>query len=97
MRYVLSLAAVPVVGDAGAHRQHRGGDRDQEDEAADRVAPRVATDVVGPTPRHRRVRGNLGLRAPAPDVEPVDLRARQPQEGGEQRDGTEHGDEDGDG
>ena len=59
----------------------------------ERVAPRVAADVVRPAARDRLVRG-LGDVRLAVDRQLVDLRAGQAEQAGQQRDGGDHRDGD---
>ena len=72
---------------------------DEDDEAADRVAPRVAADVVGPTAGERAGGPPWPSRraCPAADVPAIDAVPGQAEEGGQQRDGSRHRDGHGDG
>ena len=82
---------VAVVGRADAHAERRDGDRAQHAEAHDRVADRVAADVVGPAAGERLVAGLVDV-ALAVDRELVDLRAGEAEQPGEQRDRGGHRD-----
>ena len=84
---------VAVVGHADAHAERRDGDGAQGAEAHDGVAGRVAADVVRPAAGDGLV-GGLGDVGLAVDREPVDLRAGEAEQAGQQRDGGGHGDGD---